>query len=362
MKQKSFSFLIFIALFCFSCNDMVDVEREIDVPENQTAGKMLVLSEGLFNMNNSTLAYYDFEKKELITDYFLQKNGRGLGDTANDMILYGSKIYIVVNVSSQIEVIDAATGLSVQRIPLFDENEFARQPRYLDKKDGKVYVTCFDGNLVRIDTTKLEVDAIVKCGRNPEGLCIVGEKIYVANSGGLDFPDNDNTVSVVDVKTFKELKKIEVAQNPYKLFSDSEGDVYVSSRGNYSASLPYRFQRIDSYVDKVVQDFEGLNVLNFHLFEDKIYMYSYDFDSDESWIKVFDCLTEKVVSEKFITDDTKIDRPYSIQVNPFDKDVYLTNCPDFTSFGDVFCFKPDGTLNFKINNIGLNPNKILFLK
>ena len=290
---------------------------------------MLVLSEGLFNMNNSRLSYYNFETKELKTNYFKEKNKRGLGDTANDMIRYGSKIYIVVNVSSQVEVIDANTGYSVKQIPVFDEDDKARQPRYLTGKDGKVYVTCFDGNLLRIDTVKLEIDGMVKCGRNPEGLCIANEKIYVANSGGLDNPNYDNTVSVVDLNTFKEIKKIQVADNPYKIFADSEGDVYVSSRGNYSTSQPYRFQRIDSYVDEVIQEFEGL---------------------------IF------VIDEKFITDNTKIEKPYSIQVNPFDGNIYITNTSDFTMNGDVLCFNKDGELQFSIDNIGLNPNKIIFLR
>ena len=357
---KIFVFLLLVGLV--SCNDMQDVEKVITLPENQKTGKMLVLSEGLFNMNNSRLSYYNFETKELKTNYFKEKNKRGLGDTANDMIRYGSKIYIVVNVSSQVEVIDANTGYSVKQIPVFDEDDKARQPRYLTGKDGKVYVTCFDGNLLRIDTVKLEIDGMVKCGRNPEGLCIANEKIYVANSGGLDNPNYDNTVSVVDLNTFKEIKKIQVADNPYKIFADSEGDVYVSSRGNYSTSQPYRFQRIDSYVDEVIQEFEGLNVLNFTIYNDIAYMYSFDFNSDNNWIKTFDCLTEKVIDEKFITDNTKIEKPYSIQVNPFDGNIYITNTSDFTMNGDVLCFNKDGELQFSIDNIGLNPNKIIFLR
>lgn len=360
LYPKIFVFLLLVGLV--SCNDMQDVEKVITLPENQKTGKMLVLSEGLFNMNNSRLSYYNFETKELKTNYFKEKNKRGLGDTANDMIRYGSKIYIVVNVSSQVEVIDANTGYSVKQIPVFDEDDKARQPRYLTGKYGKVYVTCFDGNLLRIDTVKLEIDGMVKCGRNPEGLCIANEKIYVANSGGLDNPNYDNTVSVVDLNTFKEIKKIQVADNPYKIFADSEGDVYVSSRGNYSTSQPYRFQRIDSYVDEVIQEFEGLNVLNFTIYNDIAYMYSFDFNSDNNWIKTFDCLTEKVIDEKFITDNTKIEKPYSIQVNPFDGNIYITNTSDFTMNGDVLCFNKDGELQFSIDNIGLNPNKIIFLK
>ena len=56
--------------------------------------------------------------------YFELQNGRGLGNTANDMIVYGSKMYIAVAGESTIEVatLDAK---SLKQI------ECGAQPRYL---------------------------------------------------------------------------------------------------------------------------------------------------------------------------------------------------------------------------------------
>ncbi|VBB46056.1 conserved hypothetical protein [uncultured Paludibacter sp.] len=360
MKIKHIYILILVVLF-YSCNDMQDVPRETSSVKNKTTTGLLVLSEGLFNMNNSTLALYDFTNGKLTSDYFSQKNQRGLGDTANDMLLYGNKIYIAVNVSSQIEVIDANTGISLKRIPLFNENNVARQPRYLVSFGKNVYVTTFDGYVSRIDTASLTITDYVKCGKNPEGLCIANNKIYVANSGGLDFPMYDNTVSVIDISTFKEIKKIEVGKNPYKIFADSQEDVYVCTRGNYG-SEPYHFIKIDTEIDKVMQEFEGLNVLNFTIFNDIAYLYSFDFNKNEYWIKTFDCLTEKIVNENFIKDKNQLKTPYSIQVNPYDGDVYVTDAIDYMSWGDIVCFDKDGNFKFSLKEIGLNPNKIIFIK
>ena len=61
--------------------------------------------------------------------YFRALNHRGLGDTANDMDIYGSKLYVVVNVSSTVEVIDLQSGLSVKQIPMLTDNGSSRQPR-----------------------------------------------------------------------------------------------------------------------------------------------------------------------------------------------------------------------------------------
>ena len=102
------------------------------------------------------------------------------------------------------------------------------------------------------------------------------------------------------------IEKITVGTNPYIIHSDSQGDVYVSSRGNYGEN-PYRFQKLIPYIDEVVQDFEGLNVLNFTIYDDKAYLYNYDFTTNKNWVKVFDCLSEKVVNASFISDNTVLD-------------------------------------------------------
>lgn len=351
-------------LFLFSsvsCDDMYEKTRDINQPPNvRDVSAFYVLSEGLFNMNNSTLAKFDMTTGVLNKNFFLDKNRRGLGDTANDIAIYGSKLYIVVNVSSQVEVLDARTGVSLRQIPMFQPNGLSRQPRYMAFHDGKVFVCSFDGTVAKIDTATLQIEAIINVGRNPDGICVSNGKLYVSNSGGLSFPNYDNTVSVIDIASFTEIKRIEVAPNPSHIRADSEGDVYVVSRGDYGET-GYQFQRIDSKTDQVVEVFEGLNVFNFTIHNDTAYLYSYDFTTGNSWFKVFDCKTEKVIAENFITDQTVIQTPYGINVNPHNGDVYITDAKSFIMWGDLLIFNRHGQLQSRINEIGLNPNKVVFL-
>lgn len=359
MKRTVFSLILFAAIVLASCDDMEDKIPVTNVPIVNESTQIFILSEGLFNMNNSTLAMYNFAADTVVTDYFLANNKRGLGDTANDMALYGAKLYVVVNVSSQIEVLDVETGISVAQIAMFDEKGTARQPRYITFWENKAYVCSFDGTVARIDTATLSVEKLVNVGRNPDGICIANNKIYVSNSGGLSFPNYDNTVSVIDLNTFTEIKKIVVDKNPYKIHADSQGDVYVVSRGDYGAT-PYSFQRISSVTDAVVERFDDIQALNFCIHKDTAYIYNYDFSTAQSWIKVFDCKTEKVISDNFISDNTTITTPYGINVNPFNGDVYVTDGNWFTMWGHVFCFDNKGKLKFKLTDVGLNPNKVVF--
>ncbi len=340
-----------------ACNDMEDLPHaETSTATASGEGQLYILSEGLFNLNNSTLALYDFASQQLHTDYFLSCNQRGLGDTGNDMGLYGSKLYIAVSVSSQVEVLQAATGLSLARIPLFNDDGVARQPRCLAFHDGKAYVSCFDGYVARIDTASLQVEALAACGRNPEGLCVANGKLYVANSGGLDYPDYDNTVSVIDLTTFREQKRITVGMNPGRVAADSRGNVFVASRGNYD-DVPYRFQMIDGATDELARSFDDIQALDFTLSDDIAYIYHYNHTSGESWVKLFDCTAEQVLRDNFITDGTELQTPYGISV--IGEEVYITEAYNFTLWGDVLCFDAEGRLKFRLNDVGLNPSKVL---
>lgn len=347
--------LLQIILLLTSCDDMHN--KVEPTPTFKETTDLYILCEGLVNMNNSTLVHYSVKDSVIDKDYFTTKNGRGLGDTANDLKSYGSKIYIVVAVSSQIEVIDAETGISLKRIPLFSENGIPREPRTITFYKEKAYVCCFDNTVIRIDTTTLQPDGIVTVGRNPDGICAVNNKLYVSNSGGLNYPNYDNTVSVIDIPTFQEIKKIEVSINPYTIAADKYGDVYVASRGDYGIGK-YCLQRIDSQTDQLIETFDE-EVLNFCISGDLAYLYNYDYTLQTSWIKVMNVRTEEIIRENFITDGTQITTPYGISANEETGDVYVTDAYDFMVTGDIACFGADGKLKYKAKNIGLNPSHVI---
>jgi hypothetical protein len=358
IKFQTVYMLLMVALIS-SCDDMKDLPTPVNLPLTPgETGQLYVLSEGLFNMNNSTLSLLDFNRRTLNQDFFLYQNNRGLGDTGNDMKRYGSKLWIVVNVSSQLEVLDVKSGISLKRIPFFNANGVARQPRYIAFSGSKAYVCSFDGTVARIDTTSLEIEAVIAVGRNPDGIAVANRKLYVSNSGGLDMPNYDTTVSVVDLSTFTEVKKIDVGMNPYKIEADNEGDVYVVSRGN-NGNVKAKLVRINSRTDMVTQSFDDLQVVNFTIHSDTAYLYNYDFVKNTYWVKTFDCKTEKIISTNFISDSTVLERPFSISVHPTNGNVYLTDARDYTSKGDLLCFSRTGKLLYKIESIGLNPNTVL---
>ena len=113
-------------------------------------------------------------------------------------------------------------------------------------------------------------------GYQPEDIVVSGNKLYVANSGGYRAPVYDSTVSVIDLSTFKEIYKINVAINIQKMRLDRSGNLWVSTPGNYY-DIPSRTFVIDTKTDKVTDTLEVPNA-NMALRGDSLLLYSATWD------------------------------------------------------------------------------------
>ena len=344
--------LLLLSLVLFSCEKKKNqVNSSSIVPKNG----LLVLCEGLFQQNNAALSWVNFEDESIDNQYFENKNGRLLGDTGNDMEIYGGKIYIVVNVSSTLEVLDKATNISLKQIDM-KVNGVAKSPRQIKFHNGFGFITCFDGYVDVLDTATLTITKRIKVGDNPEGLSFSNDKLYVANSGGLNVPNVDSTLSVIDLTSLVEVKKITVGKNPGGVEVDNEGDIYVIARGNYS-SIPSRMVRIDTQNDIIAETFD-FDASGITAMEDQFLIRNYNFNTLTSNIALFDPLTEMMVESTFIG-DAQFTTLYGVFYNASNQKIYCTDAMSYTNTGYVKVFNNQGVFE-KSYHVGLNPNSIIF--
>lgn len=369
MKTKApritFQAIILLSVFLFmqSCRkDRVptpsEVESVIPADPNASPKGFYLLNEGNMNSNKASLDYIDFRKGNYHRNIYNEINPeitKGLGDVGNDIGIYGSKLYVVVNNSNKVEVLDVKTGKKLSQIDIIN-------CRYITFSEGKAYVSAYlgtvgdpkapNGIVAEIDTISLSITRKVEVGRQPEEMAIVGEKLYVANSGGYSPPNYENTISVIDLNTFTEIKRIEVAENLHRLKADQYGDLYVTSRGDYY-DIPSRIFVIDTKTETIKQEFD-IAASQLVIQDDLAYIYSTEFNyqTGENTINyhMIDVKTETVLSRSFITDGTekKIKIPYGIAVNPSTREVYVTDAKDYVSPGTVYCFSPDGKFKWSV--------------
>ena len=347
--MRLISFLIILVLF--SCKK----DEPNPVVEETLGSGMAVLCEGLFQQNNASVSWVNLAANTVVNSLFLTKTNRELGDTGNDMQRYGGKVYIVVNISSTIEVLDATTFTSLKQISMI-EGGTSKQPRSITFYGSNAYVSCFDGFVDVIDTASLMITQRIPVGANPEGLTVVNSKLYVANSGGLNAPLMDSTVSVIDLTTNSEIQKIVVGLNPGGVISDQFGDVYVVTRGNYS-TIPSRMVRIDSQtataVEQFVFDVSGISRMN-----DKFLVNYYDYGSGQSTVALFNPSTETVENSNFM-DLSNVTTLYGVQYNSNNNRVYLMDAMNFTNSGYVREYDASGNY-LQSFHVGLNPSKVIF--
>ena len=349
--------ILAIAALTVSCREPIVPSptpgEEVGGSESGAIAGFFLINEGNMGSNKCTLDYYDYASGIYSKNIFPQRNpsvALSLGDGGNDVEIYGGKLYAVVNRSNIVEVMDVATARHIGQIDI-------PNCRYIAFEGGNAYVSSYAGPfgvdptsrlgyVAKVDTTTLRVVDTCTVGYQPEEMVVVGRKLYVANSGGYRYPDYDNTVSVINLDSFKESKKIEVAINLHRMEKDIHGNVWVSSRGDYY-TIPSRTYVIDSATDRVMHEIQ-IPVADMAICGDSLYVYSsewnYATQSSDVAYAIVNTSNFSVVSNNFITDgtDASIISPYGLAVNPSNREILLTDAGDYVTPGIVYCFSPDG--------------------
>lgn len=352
-KELFFGLICFFALFA-AC-EKEPQENPTDVENNKIIG--YALSEGAWGGNNSSITLITEDGAE--ANWFAKNNGRGLGELAQDIIHYGSHLYVTVSGSGKVEVIDAKSGKSVKQIDFG-----TKYPRYMVAHEGKIYVTSYDKTVTRIDTTSMEIEATCTLsGLQPEQLCIVGENIYVCNCYETGADGNavyDSTISVVSLATFTEVEKITVSCNPGKIKAIDNHRFIVSCAGNYNDLVNSPAKTI--VVDVNTREAHEIEVAasNFDVCDNTVYMYATSYDEHWNTTTNFYTMNINTLSTTPILQNYKseLSNAYSINVNPDSKQIFVANS-EYGANSDVFIFSPSGEKLRQVET-GIFNNKVVF--
>lgn len=355
-----------LLLALYSCRtddeDIIPSQKE-DITNGTKNGNIkgfFLLNEGNMGSNKATLDYFDYESGIYHKNIYGERNPgvvRELGDVGNDLQIYGNKLYAVINCSHFVEVMDVETAKHITQIsiPNCRYITFKGQYAYVSSYAGPVKVdpNARLGYVARIDTATLAIKDTCVVGYQPEEMVIVGSKLYVANSGGYRVPNYDRTVSVIDLRTFKVVKTIDVAINLHRMEADEHGYIYVSSRGNYY-DIPSQTYVIDSNSDEVIDQLTQLANSEMTICGDSLYSYSseWNYQTNQATVTyaVYNTLTKDIVTRNFISDGSEknIRTPYGIAVNPETREYFITDAKDYVTPGTLHCYTPDGKLKWSV--------------
>ena len=384
--MKQLLYYILPLLMLSSCrNDVMVVPME----DINTGGKtvkseiigMYLLNEGNMGSNKSSLDYLDLSGKDATVHYlrniYSERNPETvmmLGDVGNDIQIYGSRLWLVINCSNKVEVAQANDAVRIGKVDI-------PNCRYVTFKDRYAYVSSYVGSVYsgsssplgsvyKVDTLSLQKVDSCSVGYQPEEMAIIGKKLYVANSGGyqgMTGQGYESTVSVIDLDKMQETERITVAPNLHRIRKDKYDQLWVTSRGNYmdSESKIYWLNKggdgkmqVIGHLDQPVSD---LCIVG-----DSLYFYGSQWSeitmTNTVTYGIINVRTHQIVSTSLsdASEISKIRMPYGIIVNPIHRDFYLMDAKNYVSSGELLHFLPDGTFDWKVKT-GDIPAHAVFL-
>lgn len=364
MNRFCISLLFAALLFSVSCRQITPVTPSTDtnVTDGQKGGSVkgfFLLNEGNMGNNKATLDYFDYESGSYTKNIYSERNpdvALELGDVGNDLKIYGAKLYAAINCSNFIEVMDLSSAKHVAEIPL-------PNCRYIAFKGQYLYVSSYagaveadpkarKGYVAKIDTLSFKQVDSCTVGYQPEEMVIVGDRLFVANSGGYMAPDYDDRVFIIDINTMEAVDTITVAKNLHRMEYDGENTIYVSSRGDYYGSESGTY-KIDARTLQV-EEIPLLPNSNMVLKGDSLFVLSNEWShisqTKEISYAIYDASLSKVVSRSFITDGTEgeIRTPFGIAVNPETNEIFITDATDYVTPGVLHCYTMDGVRKWSV--------------
>lgn len=235
-------YLLGLAVLLMGTAVMTSCSDDNDGPETYlqeySTGAYVVNSGNMYNKIESSLTAIDYASSTATQKVFKAANGRSLGNTANDGIVYGNKIYLAVDQSNTIEVIDKKTKQSIKQIKTTDLLGKAEgaEPRHIIADGGKVYFTTYGGYVAAVDTTSFALQKKWQVGSYPESLVIGNGNLYVANS---NYGYGGGNISCINLSNDNvETKNIEGVNNPTSIYYASNV-LYVLDNPVYGPAPDY---------------------------------------------------------------------------------------------------------------------------
>ena len=306
-----------------------------DVTEEVQKGGLYVLCEGNMGSNKARLDYMNLETGTYYANWYGSQNPKQvkeLGDVGNDIAVYGNKLYAVINCSHKVEVMDLqAHRIGQVEIPNCRYLAFHGDKAYVSAYVGSVADPDLLGSVFEIDTATLQIIREVKVGHQPDELCVVDNQLIVCNSGGYLMGKYDSTLSVIDLTSFTEIKKIPVGLNPTRVRIDEQKHLWICCQGNYNDVQP----------QVVVHDLN--NVLariptpcaNISIYGNNAYI----LDNTNKQLKTYATTDYQQSSINYQL--SAFEKPYGLLATK--EALYITDAKNYVSSGVLYCYNYDGT-------------------
>lgn len=344
MKKILFAIVLGLQLMV-ACDDKPTPKDEFPIPSKQE-GVVFIANEGNYQFGNATISTIDRNTNNVFDNVFESVNNRKLGDVLQSILVHQGLVYLVVNNSQKIEIINPTNYVYAGTISGFTS------PRYMLAKGKKAYVSEYYANALRV--VDLDARAITQTIAIPgwtEEMEWFGNNLYVCVT-------NRDKVYVINTLTDEVKDSITVGTEPSGIASDANGMLWVLSKGNKSKQINPQLMKINPATKEVVLNLQAGNyddgAVKLRISADKKQLFwisgnIYKMGYTDTQIP----LMPFVLSNK--------NTFYGLGVDPHQNEVYVSDVIDYVQKSTIYRFGLDGTPKGQFK-AGINSGNFAFYK
>lgn len=312
---------------------------------NSNSAGVFISNEGNFQFGNSAIGFYNSTDNSYAEDLFKEANKRPLGDVCQSMYMHNNKLYIVVNNSNKIEVVNPNTFVAIASITGLTS------PRYfLPVSIQKAYVTDLSSNAISvIDLNSNTVVSQISCRGWTEELCMSNNKVYVTNK-------SNHFLYVINPQTDKIEDSIAIGYGANSLKLDKYNRLWVLANGNASNSELATLQIINTSADTV------LNTFTFKTKDEQPWRLKINGSFDTLYylnngIYQMPINATQLSNVPLVAENKNVF--YGLGIDPTNGQIYVSDAIDYVQKGIVYRYQSNGLLinSFKA---GIIPNDFYF--
>jgi YVTN family beta-propeller protein len=326
------------------------------------SGAAIVVNEGSFGSNNGSASFIS-RNGQVSNNIFEAANGGDvLGDVFQSYSRVGNTGICVVNNSQKIVLVDART---FKYLATISDATKITYPRYAVAKDtSRLYVSngSGTGTVLAIDLKTKTIAKTIAVGSGPEQMAILGNQLFVANSGGFGV---DSTISVISLTTETVTNTVKVGDMPTKIVKDAQNNLWILCYGATDYSnwpditklTPTKLVKLNTSTLSVEKSFTLVPAnspsYNANLCIGDAGQTLYYSVGDEVFAMSIAATTlpeEPLISGREF---------YGLNANPFNGELVATYAPSFTQSGYVLRYSSTGTLRDSLR-VGIGPNAVIF--
>lgn len=348
---RTYSLLIVGLILCHCDDDSGGVKTQgpDDNPDpDANQRKVLVVNEGNFNSGNASLGIYYPDSGSYTEQVFQGKTGRPLGDVFQSVAYHNQKVFLVVNNSGKVEVLDSTTLSSVGVI------DNLPSPRYLQPVgNGRAYLTNFtqsgQSEISIVDLQSLQKTSSIKTGGWTGNPTLAAGRVWVPEVKA-------GWVLAIDPSKDKITDTIRLRKEIQQVVKDTDGQLWALANGGIDNSVTPALYQIDPMQKTVRQELPFTNKdagpgnLTLNNARDTIYYTT-------NGIYRMPVSSNQLPAEPLVT--AKDRNFYGLALSPDTSIIYASDPKDYVQRGIVYRFNSSGALidQFKA---GIIPRDFVF--